>query len=69
MTVRELERQLSATQERSGEALDAAWGVIVNEGDGDWSRESQQWREAATQWIIRYCPPTAPAAPRRSHGV
>lgn len=32
------------------DSLDVAWSVIANAGDGDWSRESDAWREAARRW-------------------
>lgn len=39
------------------DTVDLAWGVIANAGDGDWSRESDQWREAAARWRDdRYLP-------------
>ena len=36
------------------EHIDLAWGVIANAGDGDWSKESEQWRGAAERWRDRY---------------
>lgn len=27
-----------------------AWGLIANAGEGDWSRESEEWNIAARKW-------------------
>ena len=27
-----------------------AWGIIANKGGGNWSLESNVWRDAATKW-------------------
>lgn len=34
--------------------LEEAWGIIANAGGGDWSRESEQWREAAVAFRQKY---------------
>lgn len=34
--------------------LELAWGLIANKGGGDWDRESEEWREAATRWRDKY---------------
>ena len=31
-------------------ALEAAWGLIANAYDGDWTKAPQRWREAAERW-------------------
>lgn len=32
------------------ETIDLAWGLIANAGDGDWSKESALWQQAAVRW-------------------
>lgn len=32
----------------------AAWGIIANAGEGNWERESEEWREAAARWRDAY---------------
>ena len=34
--------------------LEAAWGVIANVGNGNWSNESVEWRSAAARWREDY---------------
>jgi hypothetical protein len=34
--------------------LETAWSVIANAGEGDWSRESEEWQRAAATWRGRY---------------
>lgn len=34
--------------------LELAWGLIANASDGDWSRESLNWRETAEKWRDLY---------------
>ncbi len=34
------------------EQLERAWGVIANAGDGDWTRESDDWQKAAHEWGV-----------------
>lgn len=36
------------------ERVDLAWGVIANASDGDWTQESDQWRQAAVRWRDQY---------------
>lgn len=39
----------------SGENLyDAAWGIIANVGQGDWSGQTQEWQDAAANWRAAY---------------
>ena len=33
---------------------EAAWGVIANAGNGDWTRETEEWRAAAATWREMY---------------
>jgi len=33
-----------------GELISGAWGLIANAGEGDWTRESPEWQEAAKVW-------------------
>ena len=30
--------------------LEIAWGVIANASGGDWTKETQEWRQAAAKW-------------------
>lgn len=32
----------------------AAWGIIANAGNGDWSRETPEWQVAAARWRDAY---------------
>lgn len=32
------------------EALEIAWGIIANAGNGDWAKETKEWQEAAAKW-------------------
>ena len=34
--------------------LSLAWGIIANAGQGDWTREGHEWRDAATRWRDQY---------------
>ena len=34
--------------------LEWAWTVIANAGNGDWTRESQEWQDAAAKWRDAY---------------
>lgn len=36
--------------EKADHLLYVAWTVIANAGEGDWSRESEEWRKAAVHW-------------------
>lgn len=36
------------------ELLAYAWSVIANAGEGDWSREHPEWKEAAERWRDQY---------------
>ena len=47
-------RQVRAAIAGLVEHIDLAWGVIANAGDGDWSKESPEWRGAAERWRDRY---------------
>jgi hypothetical protein len=31
-----------------------AWGIIANVSGGDWTRQSDEWREAAARWRDQY---------------
>ena len=31
-----------------------AWGLISNAGEGDWTKESRDWQEAAFRWRDAY---------------
>lgn len=47
----EQDRELPATGiEKADHLLYAAWTVIANAGQGDWTRESEEWQQAAAQW-------------------
>ena len=62
--VSELRSQLAAATKRAEEAeamvkglhdlAESAWGVIANAGGGNWSRETNEWAEAAARWRDRY---------------
>ena len=41
-------------REAVDEAMYAAWGIIANAGQGDWSREGAAWVGAARRWRDRY---------------
>lgn len=46
--------------------LELAWGIIANAGNGDWTKETPQWQEAAAKWRDSYtsgvlCPVTLDA--------
>lgn len=43
-------RELHAAIAELEHTIDLAWGLVANAGDGDWTRESDQWREAAARW-------------------
>jgi hypothetical protein len=32
------------------DATEMAWGIIANVSGGDWSQQSQEWRDAARRW-------------------
>jgi hypothetical protein len=35
--------------------MELAWGIIANAGgNGDWSKESKEWQDAAQRWRGRY---------------
>ena len=52
----ELSRRLDALERKPEPdidmftALEAAWGLIANAYDGDWTKAPQRWREAAERW-------------------
>jgi len=48
----ELESPAEATSQN--DLLEAAWGLIANAGNGDWSKETSEWREAANRWRDEY---------------
>lgn len=33
---------------------EAAWGLIANAGNGDWTTQTPEWQEAAARWRDRY---------------
>ena len=33
--------------------IEAAWGIIANAFDGDWTKASQEWQDAAHCWGVR----------------
>jgi hypothetical protein len=37
-----------------GDLLGAAWALIANAGEGDWTRESADWQQAAAAWRDRW---------------
>jgi hypothetical protein len=37
-----------------GDLLEAAWILIANAGEGDWTRESDDWQQAAAKWRDRW---------------
>lgn len=43
-------RKVLADEIGVGDLLIHAWGVIVNAGGGDWTQETEEWREAALRW-------------------
>lgn len=32
------------------EVIDCAFGIIANASEGDWSRETTEWQDAAARW-------------------
>lgn len=38
----------------SSPMLDAAWGIIANAGNGDWTTQTQEWQDAAAKWRDEY---------------
>lgn len=66
---RNLERKVleaRAIQGAVDELLELAWGLLANAGDGDWTKETAQWQEAAARWRERYfqaSPRSQPATP------
>ena len=34
--------------------LNEAWGLIANASGGNWSKETPEWQERATQWRDRW---------------
>ena len=38
----------------ANELLEIAWGVIANAGEGNWSKESEDWQGAAIRWRDDY---------------
>jgi hypothetical protein len=63
-----VERLAAAEAERDRRCRDAemAWNIIANVSGGDWTQQSDEWREAATRWRDQYfaalgtSPPTQP---------
>lgn len=51
------QQYISNQAAREAELMDlaeAAWGVIANASDGDWSRQKDEWVVAAQRWRERY---------------
>ena len=47
----------AALQERINQlsmAIELAWGLIANVGEGDWDLESSEWQKAAHKWWDKY---------------
>jgi ABC-type transporter Mla subunit MlaD len=40
----------AAAQKSLVDALEWAWTIIANAGGGDWTKESQDWQDAAAKW-------------------
>ena len=36
------------------ELIESAWGIIANVNHGDWTGETQEWRDAAEKWREQY---------------
>ena len=36
------------------EAAEIAWGVIANVSQGDWTKQNDEWNEAAVRWRDNY---------------
>lgn len=56
------------TEVEMRDALDTAWGIIANAGGGDWMKETQEWRTAATEWRNRVLPNLARGRMFRDQG-
>ena len=48
------------------QALDEAWALISAAGNGDWSKETTKWREAAERWRDRFGTTPAQFAERQA---
>ncbi len=44
------------------ELTEAAWGLIANASDGDWSRATDEWQAAAESWRDAYHDTLGPVA-------
>lgn len=43
-------RALQVENDKLREAVEIAWGVIANAGNGDWTTQSPDWQRAAIRW-------------------
>lgn len=34
--------------------IEAAWGIIANVSESDWSKQTPEWQAAAVRWRDRY---------------
>ena len=55
------------TETTATQMLEAAWGIIANAGNGDWTTQTPEWQDAAARWRDEYfgkqSPATAPLFP------
>lgn len=49
-------------------ALELAWGLIANAGEGDWDRERPEWKEAAIRWRNEHWHPALKLFPEEETG-
>jgi hypothetical protein len=58
----EVVRELITEIERLRDSEELAWVIIANANEGDWSKATDTWREAAARWRDNYhkhlSPPT-----------
>lgn len=47
-----IEAEIKDALKAKDDLLELAWGVIANAGEGEWSRESEQWQGAAHRWGV-----------------
>ena len=45
-----LAEQFAMVAARLIDRLDYAWTIIANAGGGDWTKETQDWQQAAAKW-------------------
>lgn len=38
--------------ERKDYLIEIAWGIIANVSNGDWTKQSQMWQDAASHWGV-----------------